>query len=126
MSQSPGDYTWRNVLTNGDACVGVWDAGWRVIRTDPHSSTTTRVATVLDWSFAPDNPDALEECLSAACQAASEAGIDRLYAYYGPKVPGTTTFEKLGVEFEYFTVSTPIPEPTDAAERGMYVDPIYF
>ena len=126
MSQSPDDYSWKNVLTNAHACVGVWDAGWNVIRRDGHGHTVTRVATILDWAFDPDHPEALEDCLAAACLTASRAGIDRLFAYYGPQVPGTEVFEMLGDDFERFKINTPIAEPVDAAERGIYVDPIYF
>ena len=125
MNRSRRDYSWGNLVVSDRAVVGVWDAGWTITRTGAHKERR-RVATILDWGFVTGDPRALESALRAACRSARAEGVTHLLAYSGPPAPGHDVFERLASEVEYFELSTDIPEPADASERGIYVDPVYF
>jgi hypothetical protein len=128
VTQSPADYSWHDLLMSTHAVVGVWDAGWAVVRSDQHREQRRRVATILDWGFDPDHPNELGRVLSTACARAAARGIDALYAYGGPPAPGCETLEDLSSELELFEVfaGERLAEPHRAATDGVYIDPLYF
>jgi hypothetical protein len=128
VEQSPDDYSWHDLLLSAHAVVGVWDAGWTVVRSNEHGERRRRVATILDWGFDPGHPDDLGRVLSAACSRAAARGIDALYAYGGPPAPGCETLEELSSELELFDVfaGERLAEPQRAATDGVYIDPVYF
>ena len=125
MNRSP-DYRWNDLVVGEHAVIGVWDAGWTVVRTNEVDTTRRRVATILDWALDPDHPEALEESLRAACTRAMRSGITHLFAFCGPPAPGHTVLNALATEAEHFELNTTLAEPPDTADRGIYIDPIYF
>jgi hypothetical protein len=126
MRKSPDDYGWTDLVVGEHAVVGVWDAGWTVVRTSP-DPTRQRVATILDWGFDPHRPTALEDTLRAACTRALQSGTTHLLAYGAPPAPGTNVLEALASETESFELNSPmIAEPMDVHARGIYIDPLYF
>ncbi len=126
MNQSSDDYGWHDLVVDEHAIIGVWDAGWSIVRTSEAGTTRQRVATILDWGFDPDRPDALEEALRATCTRALGSGVTHLLAFCGPPAPGHEVFDALAAERESFKVGLPFAEPPDTALRGIYVDPVYF
>ena len=125
MNQSP-DYTWDNFVVGENTAIGVWDAGWTVVRTNDVGTHRRRVATVLDWAFNPEDPNALEQGLRSACDRATRSGLTHLFAFCAPPAPGHAVLDALATEAEYFELSTTVTEPPDTADRGIYIDPIYF
>ena len=125
MNRSTTDYSWGDVVLSDTAAVGVWDAGWSIVRLGPAGADRRRVATILDWGFEPGHPDAFESALRVACARAQRAGIDQLLAYGGPPSPGHTVLERLAVATDYYQFYAP-DEPADSLERGLYIDPLYF
>ena len=125
LSRSSADYTWNDLVLGDSAMVGVWDAGWSIVRRGPSGLDQCRVATVLDWGFEPGHPDAFEEALRAACSRAVRAGIDQLLVFAGPPAPGHDILERLAIDADYYQFYAP-DEPADSLDRGLYIDPLYF
>jgi hypothetical protein len=126
MTLAPADYTWTDLVVSNHAVVGIWDAGWTVVRSTGESRTRHRVATILDWGF--DDPDSFVSTLAAACRIASARGITRLYAFGGPPAPGCAILDDhctTAESFDIFT-GTRLPEPHRATTDGLYIDPLYF
>jgi hypothetical protein len=128
MTMSPDDYSWNDLVVSDHAVVGVWDAGWAVVRSSGDTQTRHRVATVLDWGFSPDRPDSLAATLAAACQVAATRGIGTLHVFGGPPATGCEVLADLCAAAETFAVfaGAGLTEPARAATDGIYVDPLYF
>jgi hypothetical protein len=128
MTMSPDDYSWNDLVVSDHAVVGVWDAGWAVVRSSGDTQTRDRVATVLDWGFSPDHPDSFAATLAAACQVAATRGVGTLHVFGGPPATGCQVLADLCAAAETFAVfaGAGLPEPARAATDGIYVDPVYF
>ena len=125
MNRSTANYSWNDLVLSDAAAVGVWDAGWSIVRRGLAGADRRRVATILDWGFDPGHPGALEEALRAACGRAKRAGMDQLLACCGPPVPGHAVLERLAADADYCQCYAP-GEPADSLDRGPYLDPHYF
>ena len=82
---------------------------------------------VLDHGCEPGAEAELEALLRVAARRSGSAGMTDLSIFTST---GTRTFgwlPALGAEIEQYELSTPYtPEPSGAADRGLYVDQIYF
>ena len=127
LSRSPTDYGWSDLVVSEHAVIGLWDAGWETVRSVDGTTTHHRVATILDWGFSLEHPQALVAALLATCSRARAQGVTQLYAFAGPPTPGHTALAELACDQEPFDLFAPgLPEPTRTATDGIYVDPLYF
>ena len=133
LERAPDVYTWRNLLLSERAVVGVWNAGRiHTRRTLAEDGTVAKEARtvrgiVLDHGCEPGAEAELEALLRVAARRSGSAGMTDLSIFTST---GTRTFgwlPALGAEIEQYELSTPYtPEPSGAADRGLYVDQIYF
>src|SRR5215469_2019112 len=129
VTRSPRDYSWSSLWMTERAVVGVWPAvkTLRVVRESNGSRTESRPALVVDYGFLPGGEQEFESLLRAWCGWANESGLDTLSIFTAHASPGYALLRSLAREVEAFFVWTPgIEEPAGAAERGIYVDPVYF
>jgi hypothetical protein len=109
--------------------VGVWPAGesLKVVRESDGIRTESLPAIVVDHGFLPGGEHEFEALLRGWCAWANERGLDTLSIFSSDASPGYALLRSLASAVEPFFVWTPgIEEPAGSAERGIYVDPIYF
>jgi hypothetical protein len=129
MTRSPRDYSWPRVRMTDRAVVGVWPAGeaLKVVRESDGTRTESRPAIVVDHGFLPGGEHEFEALLRGWCAWANERELDTLSIFSSDASPGHALLRSLASAVEPFFVWTPgIEEPAGSAERGIYVDPIYF
>ncbi|HXW82924.1 MAG TPA: hypothetical protein VEJ86_00825, partial [Candidatus Binataceae bacterium] len=129
VTRSPRDYSWLRVRMTDRAVVGVWPAGesLKVVRESDGTRSESRPAIVVDQGFMPGGEQEFEALLRGWCAWANERGMDMLSIFSSDGSPGNTLLRSLASAIEPFFVWTPgIEEPAESAERGIYVDPIYF
>jgi hypothetical protein len=87
----------------------------------------SRRGLALDWGFVRGAEDEFEALLRAQCGWLANRGLDRLSLFTSEASAGYERVRALASELErYVVISFGIPEPPNAASRGLYVDPIYF
>jgi hypothetical protein len=85
----------------------------------------------------PENPSiefaltvpegAFEALIRGWCAWLAERGMNRLIILTSPASPGVDLIRALADEIEAFNHWSPgVPPPADAAQKGLYIDPIYF
>ena len=129
MERAPDLYGWEMLKLADGAVVGVWPAGsaLRTVTQRDGAQSVSQAGVVLDYAFAPGAESAFEALVRAWCAWLAERGMDRLSIFTSPASPGADQITSLATEVLAFNMWTPgIPVPTDAAGRGLYVDPVYF
>lgn len=129
LRRDPKLYSWDKIRMTDNAIVGVWPAGesLRVVTVTNGVRTDSLRGLVLDYAFKPGAEHEFESLLRAWCGSIQQRGMDKLSIFSSPKSPGVETLRSLAREIEPFNMWTPgIAVPSDAADHGLYVDPIYF
>ncbi len=129
MTRSPRDYSWSRLRMTDRAVIGVWPAGesLKVVRELGGTRTESRPAIVLDYGFLRGGEHDFEALLRGWCAWANERELDTLSIFSSDASRGHALLRSLASAVEPFFVWTPgIEEPAGSAERGTYVDPIYF
>lgn len=127
LGRAPDLYGWDSLVMTDDAVVGVWDTGLTVHREGPDGRLTAREAFVLDYGFGPGAERDLRALLAATSSHVAEVGITSLCVFSSVGSPGRQMLTELPGTVDRFVFLWWKPaEPVDVAERGLYVDPIYF
>ena len=129
LERAPDLYSWHDVLLAEGAAVGVWHVGMRRATTDKLTGKE-RVSVrslVLDYGFAEGAESDLAALLAVAATEAGARGHTHLSIFTSDASRGCELLRALGDGREEYEFTTPgAPEPPHAAERGIYVDQIYF
>ncbi len=129
LERAPELYSWGNIRMTPRAIVGMWPAGDSLcVVTDKDGETTrSRRGVVLDYAFASGGEEEFVGLLRSACASPGDRNIDALSIFSSPASPGIEVIRSLADEVEEYNLWTPgLAVPSNAAERGLYVDPIYF
>lgn len=127
--RAPELYSWEKIWMSDAAVVGVWPAenALKVISETAGTRSESRRSVVLDYAFLPGADDEFTSLLRAWCGWLSGIGIDTLSIYTSPSSRGSAEVSAIAREVEPFNMWTPgISVPSDAKERGLYTDPVYF
>jgi hypothetical protein len=125
MGRSPA-YGWGDLLLNDDAVVGVWDEGLTISIEGPAGREVERCALALDYGARPGREDCLRALIAAACARVAANGTTHLVLFTSPGAALRDAVLGFAARVERFRRFSRVPEPLDAAGRGVYVDPIYF
>lgn len=127
MQRAPDLYSWDDVLVSPRAVLGVWHSPETRISAAGGVSTSSRRALVLDYGFDAGAEAELEVLLRHACARAAARGYHHLSIFSSAASPGADLLTRLGDRIEPYDAIVPFAsEPDGAAERGIYVDQIYF
>ena len=127
LERAPDLYSWQDVLIGDGAVLGVWHSPELRVRTDGETTTRSRRALVLDYGFLPGSEDAFEALVRQAAARSADAGYDHLSIFTSDAARGSARLKALGDRVEGYDVIVPFTgEPEGAAERGIYVDQVYF
>jgi hypothetical protein len=129
MSRAPDLYGWEKMWLADGAVVGVWPAGRarRAVTERGGEQSFSEPGVVLDYAFAPGAEAAFEALVRAWCGWLDARGMNRLTLLTSPGSPGVDRVRALADDIEAFNHWTPgVRPPDDAAEKGLYIDPIYF
>lgn len=126
LQRAPEAYGWPNLRRTDRAMIGVWSSGEQRRYELPDRQWTETRGQILDYGMAPDGQglDDLELLLRASAAEALEVGITHLSAFTAAAAPVFPMFERLAQRMEPYVVSCSIPEPPDAVDRGVYIDPV--
>jgi hypothetical protein len=129
LERAPAQYSWERLWLGDGAVVGVWPAGesTRLLLRSHGREVVSRRGLVLDYGFAPGREEALEGLLRAWCALLAERQLDTLSIFTSESSPGYDVLTRLAYQVDAFDLWTPgRAEPPGAAERGLYVDQVYF
>ncbi|MBV8683856.1 MAG: hypothetical protein JO111_13360 [Caulobacteraceae bacterium] len=129
LERAPDLYGWDRLWLADGAVVGVWPAGRasRSVTERDGELSYSEPGVVLDYAFEPRAQAAFEALLRAWCGWLAERGMNRLTVLTSPNSRGEAILRALADQVEAFNHWTPgIPPPPDAANKGLYIDPIYF
>ncbi|GBD23634.1 hypothetical protein HRbin29_01302 [bacterium HR29] len=130
LARDPAQYGWPNLWRTERAVVGVWLQGERIVtrlRRFDGSVVEQRGAAVLDYGCLPGGEEELVLLLRSWAGELACRGFDSLGVFTWPGAPLEGLLRGLAERIEVFDFWTPqLPVPEDAAQRGVYVDPVYF
>ena len=127
LERLPEQYGWTQQWLEGDAVVGVWEAGEECIRDANGTSTASVRAYVLDYSFAPHRGlQDFERLVRAWCTRLVDRGITHLSIFSSPASPGSSLIRDLAETVAEVQFQCRLAEPSAISERGFYVDHVYF
>jgi len=127
LSRAPASYGWQALQLGEHAVLGVWPAMERIVVDGPAGRRESVRGLALDWGFeGPRGLEELEALLRSACADVAAAGASHLSVFGSDPTPGASRVQALAESVAPFCFMCMIAEPAGAAERGIYVDPIYF
>jgi hypothetical protein len=129
LARAPDLYGWERVWLADGAVVGVWPAGRarRAVTERGGEQSFSEPGVVLDYAFEPGAAAAFEALVRAWCGWLHARGMNRLTILTSPRSPGVDQVRAMADDIEAFNHWTPgVGVPADAAEKGLYIDPIYF
>lgn len=134
LSRAPELYSWTQVRVGAGAVLGVWPASLRVTRvTGPPGDAggegerrESVRAVALDHGFVAGAEDAFEHLLRSWCTELVGLGHSELSFVVSSGSPAYRLLSRLAMQMDPFAFRMAVPEPPGAAERGVYVDAIYF
>jgi hypothetical protein len=127
LARAPASYAWPQLRVDSYAFLGVWPVLERVTVETSNGRRESVRALALDWGFdGPHGLDELEALLHSACTELAAAGATHLSVFASDATPGADRVRGLAQTIAPFTFNCMIPEPPDTAERGLYVDPVFF
>lgn len=127
LGRSPADYSWEHLLIGERAVVGVWDQRLGVTKRyeDGRCEHSVR-AVALDWGCEPGAEDELLDLVRTWCARLAAGGTSHLSIFTSPPSPGRSALQALSPVIEPYRILVGAPEPSGIAERGIYVDPVWF
>jgi hypothetical protein len=114
-------------LVADGAALGVPSGAIGVVRERNGEEWRSRRATALDHGFVQGAEDAYRALLRRSCADLSRRGVTELAVFTSAGSATYPVLTDLAKDLEPFDFwSFTIDEPDGAAERGFYVDPVYF
>ncbi len=130
LERAPEMYSWESLRLGDGAVAGLWfEADWVTVRVRlaDGSEKVSRGAALLDHGCAPGAEAELEALMRGWCGDVARRGWDAVTAFSSPRAHAWPVISGLTDDFAAFDFWTPsLPEPEGAAERGLYVDHVYF
>lgn len=127
LGREPTAYGFAHVTMGEHAAIGIWPAGLRIRRDAPDGCERSVRALVVDTGFVPGAAeDELVALVRASCARLAEHGFTQLVLFTSPGSPGRDALHTLATRVEPYYLNIGLPEPPDAAQRGVYVDHLYF
>jgi len=129
LERVPAQYTWSDVRIGEGAVLGVWPAGEtiRVVVDGPDGRRVEREGLVLDHGFLPGYEAGFEALVRAASAELDDRGFTKLVMFSSapsPNYPLIGELKATMMPFDMYVFGP--PTPADAAQRGVYVDQVYF
>ena len=126
MQRAAELYSWPNVLIGDGAVVGVWPAGVRLTADKDRDRRLSTRAVVLDHGFVSGAGDELVALLRAWSTLLLERDHTEMTFLTSGASPSYAVVAPLAAQVDPFAFRMAVPEPEGTAERGVYVDAIYF
>jgi hypothetical protein len=126
LERAPELYSWGRVWMTERAVVGVWPAGLKVTREEDGRRSETVRASALDHGYLPGAEDDFESLVRAWCGWLAERGTSELALYTSEGSPNYRVVKSLASQIDMYDFRMGVPEPDGAAQRGLYVDAVYF
>lgn len=127
LARIPERYGFAHMLLSDDAVLGVWEDGEQRILERAGVREESRRATALDWGFAPGGDlGSFEALLRARCGRLVRGGITHLSVFASEASPAARLLRSLAETVVEVELQCSLPEPADSAERGVFVDPVYY
>ena len=126
MQRAPELYTWDHVLVGDSAVLGVWPAGIRLTTEHEGQRRQSTRAVVLDHGFAPGAEEEQVALLRSWASRLAELGHTEMTLVTSEASPAYGVVAPLAAKRDPFAFRMAVPEPEGTADRGVYVDAVYF
>ena len=126
LERAPDLYGWDDVLLSEDAVLSVWPSRLGVTTTHGDDERRVQRAVVLDHGFTAGADESFERLVRAYCADLLERGHEELAAIVSEPSPGWRVVSGLADHMDRYLFRMGVPEPEGTAERGIYVDAVYF
>lgn len=127
LGRDPDQYGWGDVLLGEGAAIGVGRELVTVTKETAGEIDVSRRALALDHGFLPGHDDDYRRLLQASCARLADLGATHLAVFTSERSSTYDVVADLADEIEVFDFwAFDITEPPSLAERGFYVDPVYF
>jgi hypothetical protein len=103
----------------------VWSSGVELTVEGSAGTEVRRTALVADWGARGDAAD-LVTALHAAVRRSVDSGATHLSLFASPSSAFYAVLAERATEIDRYRFWCRIPEPEDAANRGVYVDSLWF
>ncbi|MGH7948854.1 MAG: hypothetical protein ACREQF_06500, partial [Candidatus Binataceae bacterium] len=129
VERAPKQYGWGNLWLSDRAVVGVLAPGdaFTVVEQRKDTRSQQKWGLAMDYGFLPGAEEELAGLLRAWCGRLAPDGVMYLSIFTSPSSPGAALLKSFAQHVDSYILFTPgIAEPPGAAERGLYVDQMYF
>ncbi len=126
VERAPELYSWDQIWLTDQAVVGVWPSNLRVMREENGQRAETIRATALDYGFLPGADEEFEALVRGWCGWLIPRATTELAVLTSEGSPNYHVVSRLATQMEAYDFRMGAPEPDGAAQRGLYVDPVYF
>ncbi len=126
VERAPELYSWDQIWLTDRSVLGVWSAGLRVVREEAGRREESVRATVLDYGFLPGADAEFEELIRSWCGRLLDGGTTELAIMTSEGSPNYRIVSQLAARMEAYDFRMEAPEPEGAAQRGLYIDAVYF
>lgn len=126
LGREPTLYSWPQFRMGERAVLGTWPAHLKVIRTTPEGTTTDDRALVLDYGYEDGAQDEFVELVQAECAELAASGRTELAIFVARQQAVYARLAAMAKRIEPYVLFLYISPPPDLAERGVYVDQLYF
>lgn len=116
----------RDVIETPNAFVGIWQSCHRYVKTSDAGSRSTVRATILDHACVAGSEDEFETVLRNGAARCAVEQIDELALFVADGSAAAAVARRLPHRQEPYLLTLDLEEPKNSAERGLYVDPIWF
>ena len=125
LGREPSMYSCQHLRLGEHAVLGTWNAHLNVIHTRGGRTVTNERALVLDYGLEPARSEFIA-LLRADCAALSRGGSTELSIFIAPQSPVYEDAAAMAKRIDEYVFYMPLPPPDDVAERGLYVDQLFF
>ena len=126
LERAPDLYTWDHVLIGEGAVVGVWPANLVVTSEQDGQRRQARRGIVLDHGCLPGAEAEFEALIRTWAVRLLDTGHTEMTLLVSEASPNYHLMARLASRLDPFVFRMQIPEPEGAADRGLYVDAVYF
>jgi hypothetical protein len=127
VRRDPDQYGWGSFAIAGGATIGVGRDLVKVTKACDGAVDVSMRALAIDHGFVPGAEDDYRRLLRWLCAHLAERGATHLAVFTSERSATYDVLSELAESIEVFDFwAFNIPEPPALAERGFYVDPVYF
>lgn len=122
----PEGYGPRDIVMTPNALVGVWKSGHRYTKTSDEGTRSAVRGTIMDYACIAGAEEEFEALLRTCAARCAKAEIDELTILVHADSGAAHVARRLPHHVESYLLTLDLDEPESSADRGLYIDPMWF